>query len=54
VAEAHLTQTNRVVFHFSELKNINYVVLLYLYTGAAPCKVWADEWAEELLSDGEI
>jgi len=42
--EAHLIHTYQVVFRFSELKNIGYLVLRYLNTGALPFKEWAEEW----------
>ena len=50
LAEARLTHIYRVVFHFCQLENIDYLVLRYLNTGAWPFKEWADEW----LHDGEI
>jgi hypothetical protein len=48
--EAHLTHIYQTVFRFSELENIDYLVLRYLNTGALPFEEWAEEW----LFDGEI
>jgi hypothetical protein len=42
--EAHLTHTYQVVFHFCQLKKIDYMVLRYLNTGALPFEEWAEEW----------
>jgi len=48
--EHHLTHTYRVVLRFCKLKNINYLVLRYLNTGALPFKEYSEEW----LFDGEV
>jgi hypothetical protein len=42
--EEHLTHTNRVVFRFCQLENIDNPVLRYLITGALPFEEWAEEW----------
>jgi len=42
--EARLTHTYCMVFRFCELKNIDYLVLRYLNTGALPFEEWAEEW----------
>jgi len=48
--EHHLTHTYRVVLRFSEPKNIDYLVLRYLKTGALPFEELSKEW----LLDGEV
>jgi hypothetical protein len=48
--ETHITHTYRVVFHFCQIKNLDYLVLRYLNTGALPFEEWAEEW----LFDGEV
>jgi hypothetical protein len=48
--EARLTHTNQKVFRLCQLKNIDYLVLRYLNTGALPFEEWAEEW----LFDGEV
>jgi len=50
LAEARLTHTYQVVFRFGDLKDIDYVVLRYMNTGAPPFEEWAEEW----LHDGEV
>jgi len=50
LAEAHLTHTYQVVFCFCELKNIDYLVLRHLITGAPPFEEFAKQW----LHDREI
>jgi len=50
VKEHHLTHTYRVVLHFCEVENIDYLVLRYRNTGALPF----DEYSEERLFDGEV
>ena len=50
LAEACLTHIYCAVFHFCKLKNIDYLVLRYLNTGALPFEEWAEEW----LFDGEV
>jgi hypothetical protein len=50
VAEACLSRTYRDVFHFCELKNIDYLLLSYQNTGTSPL----EEWAEERQHDGEV
>jgi len=47
--EQRLTHTYRVVFSFSELENIDYLVPRYLNTGASPLEEFSEEW----LYDGE-
>jgi len=48
--EHHLTHTYSVVLLFSQLENIDYLVLRYLNTGALPFEEYFEEW----LFDGEI
>jgi hypothetical protein len=48
--EARLTHTSRLVFRFCQLRDIDYLVLRYINTGALPFEEWAEEW----LFDGEI
>jgi len=48
--EHHLTHTSRVVFCFSELEGIDYLVLRYLNTGALPFGEFSEEW----LFDGDV
>jgi hypothetical protein len=43
LAKGCLTHIYRVVFCFCEFKNINYLVLRYLNTGAPPFEEWAEE-----------
>jgi hypothetical protein len=50
LAEANLTHIYQVVFCFCQLENIEYLVLMYLNTGALPIEEWAEEW----LHKGEI
>jgi hypothetical protein len=50
LADARLTHIYKLVFHFCELENIDYLVLRYLNTGTSPFKERAKEW----LQDGEI
>jgi len=49
LAEHNLTHTYAVVFRFSQLENIDYLVLRYLNTGALPFEEFSREW----LFDGE-
>jgi hypothetical protein len=44
LAKPHSSHHYQVVFHVCELKNINYLVLRYLNSGAPPFKEWAEEW----------
>jgi len=46
LAEARLTETYRVVFHFCELEDIDYLVLRYLNTSTPPFEEWAEEWLD--------
>jgi len=48
--ETGLTRTYRDVLRYCELENINYLVLLYVNTGAGPF----EEWAEERLHIREV
>jgi len=48
--EAGLTHTYQDVLRYCELKNINYLVLRYVNTGAGPFEEWAEEW----LHNGEV
>ena len=48
--EHRLTHTYLVVLRFCELKNIDYLVLRYLFTGALPFKEFSKEW----LFNGEV
>jgi hypothetical protein len=48
--EAGVTHTSRDVLRYCELENISYLVLRYVNTGAGPF----EEWAEELLHEGEV
>jgi len=47
--EHNLTHTYRVVFHFAQLENIDYLVLRYLNTGLLAF----EEFSEDLLFDEE-
>jgi len=44
LADTRLTHTYGLVFGFCEFKNIDYLVLRYLNTGAPPFNEWAEEW----------
>jgi hypothetical protein len=46
--EASLTHTYRVVLHFCQLDNIDYLVLRYVNTSAPPFDQWAEEWLHEV------
>jgi len=46
----HLIHTYRVVLHFCQLENIDYLVLRYINTGALPSNKYSGEW----LFDGEV
>jgi len=48
--EQSLTHTYRVVIRFCELKNIDYLVLRYLNSGALPFEEFSEEW----LFPGEV
>jgi hypothetical protein len=48
VEEVWLNHTYRVVLHFCELENIEYLVLRYLNTGALPFEEWAEDWLHEV------
>jgi hypothetical protein len=49
-AEHRLTHTYAVVFRFSRIENIDYLVLRYLNTGALPFEEFSEEW----LFDDEV
>jgi hypothetical protein len=42
--ELHLTHIYRVVFCFCKDKNIGYLVLRYLNTGALPFEEFSEDW----------
>jgi hypothetical protein len=42
--EAHLTNTDCVVFGFCKLENIDHLVLRFLNTVEPPFNKWAEEW----------
>jgi len=42
--EQNSTHICRVVIHFCELKNIDYLVLQYSNTGALPFEGFSEEW----------
>jgi len=42
--ESHQLHTYRVVFHFCQLENIDYLVLWYLNTRTLPFEEWSEEW----------
>jgi len=44
--EVRLTHIYRVVLHFCQLENIDYLVLRYLNTGALPFEELAEEWLQ--------
>jgi hypothetical protein len=44
LAEHHLTHAYAVVFRTCQLKNIDYLVLRYLNTGALPFEEFSVEW----------
>jgi len=41
--EHHLHHTYRVVYHFYELENIDYLVLKYLRTGLLPIEEFSED-----------
>jgi hypothetical protein len=48
--EAGLTHTYRDVLRYCEFKNIQYLVLRYVNTGAGPYEEFAEKW----LHNGEV
>jgi hypothetical protein len=48
--EAGFTHTDRDIWRYCELENIDYLVLRYVNTGAGPYEEWAEDW----LHDGEV